>query len=83
MNNILKHQKLTMQKLAEFKDKKVWDSFYIKCHLCGEFKPAKDGVLVESDMDVEVDYDIDSASTFFKQVYEVVCDDCLKLMEGK
>ena len=74
----LKHHKLTMQKLVELKDKKVWDSIYIKCHLCGQFKPAKDGILIESDMTV----DVKDTTLTIKQVCEVVCSDCDNLMGG-
>ena len=80
MNEIHKHHKLTMQKLVELKEKKVWDSIYIKCHLCGQFKPAKDGILIESDMALEVDFE--STTRLFKQVFEVVCSDCDNLMKG-
>lgn len=81
MNEIHEHQKLTMQKLVELKDKKVWDSIYIKCHLCGKFKPAKEGVLLESQPTSESEtLNNGSVAIRIKQVCEVICSDCEKVL---
>lgn len=81
LNPIHQHQKLTMQKLVELKEKKVWDSIYIKCFMCGEFKPAKDGVLLESNPTF-VNHKVEGTGVFgaIEQVCEVICSDCERVL---
>jgi len=73
--------KLTMEMLAKLKEKKVWDSIYIKCHLCGEFKHISEATLLESPLEMEEAH-IEGTGVFatVKQISEVICNDCLKLM---
>lgn len=80
-NIIQGHHKLTMQKLAELQDKKVWNSIYIRCFLCKEIKPIAEATLLmghpttESERQSEGKYKVQLS---VKQVCEVVCKDCIK-----
>lgn len=74
MDALSERIKLTMDKLVELKEKKVWNSIYIKCFICGEFKPASDGVLLESRLTMDKVND----DVVVKQFCEVVCGECEK-----
>ena len=69
MNVMQRHMKLTTEKLAELKERKVFESVYIKCFICKEFIPAKEGHLLESFPTIN--------GNMIQQVCELVCSDCL------
>lgn len=75
---ITEHFKLTMQKLAELEDKKVWDNIYFKCAMCQEIKRISGATLLTSHPTIDSRVEEGNAIATVKEICEVVCNDCLK-----
>jgi len=76
-NPIADAYKCATKRILEWKEKKMLDSLYIKCAICGKFKPFLDAVQLDGEPEIKSLTPVDSGVTFIVSTrYEIVCKDC-------